>query len=506
MKMKSVALKCIMLPLAACTVSHASSESIVINKAQFADFLRNGIITEKKLSIDNNIQFKIDLESFSLKEGNIEWFQVLQPVTIKNGMLFMINYADKIDSVANKLVSTGGVSNIIGSTMEGFYQQAIIKNEILDYPRFPIIFRSYEAEKLSLMHLIYVFYIVSPEFKNFATALDLSSNGKTNSEKNLKTVLQNWIKVPERIPDDFNKLITSLNAMELDTSHRNFKYAEERLFTTMNILEKDIGNFRCDEFLKKIFEIDKKLTATFNTIAAKDEDYKNKLRIIKYVLQQNKNIEKRNLLAKALILDIFTRIDDAPVSILEKIQEQDSVFLCKSYGQMARFIAHVTDKEHRHVFRENEAVPFGYHKSYFLLKGNDTYLDFYDKLYDAVIQGDEAFAIHDVAIKQTNQGMNDWITIDIRISEEAQQKILSCMYQCTELGNRRKTDLLRFVIRDNDGFFDMITAYPIYKNEYTVITHEKQQDMLKLYKDYFFPEHVKQMMKSHQVTKILIHK
>ena len=51
MKMKSVALKCLVLPTTACTLSHASSEKLKINKSQFGDFLRNGKVSEKNLGI-----------------------------------------------------------------------------------------------------------------------------------------------------------------------------------------------------------------------------------------------------------------------------------------------------------------------------------------------------------------------------------------------------------------------------------------------------------------------
>ena len=62
--------------------------------------------------------------------------------------------------------------------------------------------------------------------------------------------------------------------------------------------------------------------------------------------------------------------------------------------------------------------------------------------------------------------MKDEILIDI-LSSKTGNKILNGMYQCNEFGDCQKTDLFRFVLRETSGYFDLITAYPIYSNEKT---------------------------------------
>ena len=162
---------------------------------------------------------------------------------------------------------------------------------------------------------------------------------KTKLVNNLPTVLQNWIKIPEnRMPNDFEKLIKTLENDEIDTSYRNFKYAEERLFTTMSILEKDVGKIQHNEFLHRIFELDQRLTSIFNAIPIKNAEDQGKIKRIKDILGSKTNKKVRNLVAKALLLDVFTRLDEAPGSVVNKMLDKDSVFLCKGYGQMARFL------------------------------------------------------------------------------------------------------------------------------------------------------------------------
>ena len=498
MKLKSVTLKCLISPLITCALTHASSDPIQIDKDQFSEFLRTGTESKTKLDIEKDNLFWISERAWNLKDNKLQNIQSYQPARTQGGMLFIIDYTRTVNPKTNKIETTKGVSNIVNKTITNFFDTALNKNEIMDYPKFPIVYRINEAEKLGLNHLTITFCDIVPDIIEYGSVLDIL----TNTAK-MRKAIKSLIEIPIHVIDDYAKLIKTIKADEVDQNPRNFKQDKERLFTTMFKLHKALGQELNREFLNEVFKIDSQLTDIFRQIY----DNSKESNAIKFILSQAKNIKARNIMAKALIMDVLNHIDENPVSTVEKMANLKTVYVCKNYGQMARFINHTSDNEHKHLYRADENIPLVADKSYFVLAKNETYESFYDKLYDAILKADVTYDIHDVKVtKDDNPDKSDTVVVEIKLNEDILQTLVNNMLYSNNSGYKSATKLIRLVIRETIGTFDLITAYPIQETKATTPGQETKEEIYAAYNTHFFPQSVKRTISRNATTYILNHK
>lgn len=164
-----------------------------------------------------------------------------------------------------------------------------------------------------------------------------------------------------------------------------------------------------------------------------------------------------------------------------------------NYGQAARWIHHLTpNNEFTHIFTEKEYTSkknFPFKKSFWVLKNNATYMDFYNILLSRLKLGQAAFNVNKVEINEKYGYQN--IVIDIESDKDQLKWVISEMKALDEKRNVINANGIRFVIRKSEGFFNLITAYPVFLNSITPkLKHTgKLLDRLKDFVDLsIFPE------------------
>lgn len=495
-------------PILGSTTYASSQDLIVLEGEEFDEFLLTGKVQNKNLnfqdqSIRENSLIWVHAPSLLLKQSDIKIVDAFQPVWMKQGMLFIINYArehklTKTPNGTNKvtLSKANGVMNLPDRTLVNAFGNTMRSNGTIDYPKFPVVFRTQESENLSLLHLTYTFNSTSPEL----IAL---------KDEKFKFVTEEWIKIPQRIPRYFDKLLKIMNDNKwtFNNDIRAFTLDKEELFSTTQRLYEARGDFDPKMFLADVLKIDTDLTHSFR-MAPKNisemQNVNNTSRIIDTLKLNNdkktkKDMKMRHCMAKALILNVFAHPEQKSFDQVTSILLKDMIFLWKNYGQMARFLDHI--KEHKHIYYEGDKIPQIPAKSYFKLKQNVTDIDFYNTLYSAILYDvienknnlsqTVAYDIRNIEVKldQTSTQNCNNILIDIQLNPKIQEQVMKNMITTDGIYCATRTDLIRLVIRETNGFFDLITAYPVQQNEFITFNgDDMRKEVYETYEETFFPE------------------
>lgn len=429
-------------------LASAIDNTLIASQELLTEFLRTGTTKSKVLDISQDKKFFIEESRLKPQE------KYYQPFEIKNGCLLQIEYMVNRHGEKQKFVST-----LIQNTLNQapLLQCFGIKYE---FPNFPILFRASETESLSFIHLTYMWETVSI----MAVSIFLNTLEEDFSE-NAPYLLKTYINAAKSIPVFFQKCydcgILQHTTDRLEIS--KFVCEKEEFFNNLRFLKKNITDkIDENEFLKTIYDLDCKLNRAFfkdifRTLSPKDIVYKG-------LTSSNELV--RDTYAKTLLLHVFMHPDRLghPELLKQKI-----LCLMPNYGQAARWIYHLTpDNEFTHIFTEKEYTSkknSQFKKSFWVLKNNATYMDFYNILLSRLKLGQAAFNVNKVEINEKYGYQN--IVIDIESDKDQLKWVISEMKALDEKRNVINANGIRFVIRKSEGFFNLITAYPVFLNSIT---------------------------------------
>lgn len=519
----------ISLPVTLCSTAFASSKDsdpIILTTDQFSELVLTGNVIKPVLSSTKNASrtaydialsinsknqlFWISTDSLIVDENeSLHPIKALQPAHIIDGILLIVDYARELSPNTHKLRVTNGVDNLIEMVwIRQFYVTGDTVT-IFKYPRFPIVFRTSEAEDLSLLHLTYVFNSASAEL------IAQGQARKLNAES-FKFLTNELMQVPDRIPQDFCELIKVINKepkWKLDNDPRAFTLDKEKLFYTVKRLYEAHGDFNYQSFFKEILKIDKKLTEVYNSATTNSVKKVNKQRAakIKQILSQKQNIEQRYNMAKALLLDVFYYVEeplfDTSTNIKLTIRDVSAVLYTK-YGQMARLVEHMQP----HVKSENEKIPLVPGKSLFVLRSDVKIEELYKALCNSIIddvfiiggskQPNKAYEVDDVTVTDwTGHEDKSTITITITPTGENIKKLMKKMLSTDGMGNIDSTSQIICVLHEEGGSFDLKTIYPTKGKKGISNIHEDKEAIYKLYDTTFLPDRLQ--LKNRYGTRIL---
>lgn len=472
----------------------AMDEEPTVRYDQFTKFIQKGsCITDQKekIDIEHDSKFSVITPACIFDKHRKLKILAKQPVEIKNNMLFIKDYAQEWDYIAGQYKSTKGVCDLPEKALIDLFKDTTRAKKVIRYPSFPIVFRTSENEKLSLIHLTEVYNTASAELMASYPAELGSSN-----------ITKKWIRIPNKFPQNFSALAKVCNekGWEIDGNTRNFKHDKEKLYTTLKRLHTAQNDFEYSNFLETILRLDKEFEDAFFPYEYNGKN-KNQQRIseIKNSLTPNEmgaeSMKKKNCMAKALILDVLNHIEESPFDYLSSVMLHGKIVFCKNYGQMARFIDHL--KEHDHIYHEGDTIFDNASASYFVLRKNVSDKDFYNKFYEIITDGN-AYAVTDVRIIRAKQpNWDDTILIEIKLAEDKAEQFMNRMVYTKCDGFETKTNLIRLVIREHNGFFNLVTAYPIKpSNKYMILGTETKEEIYKKYIDFFLTEHISEETKN----------
>lgn len=511
------------LPVTLCDTTFASSKEVVptiLTMDQFTELVvtgratkpfffekNNGIFTARAsvLNIDSgNHLFWIRTDALAMDDqAGFNKIKAFQPAHIIDGTLLVVDYAREQSPETNKLKVVNGVADLIEvALIHPFYGSLTAKNTV-NYPKFPVVFRTSEDEDLSLIHVTYVFNSVSAE---------LIAEGQKQKLKtgDFKLITKDLMKIPDRMPQNFCKLIQVVNSeprWKFDNDTRAFTLDKEKLFYTIKRLHEARGDFSYQVFFEEILKIDKELTDIYNNATLNSVKNANKQRTtkIKEALSQKKDIKLRNNMAKALLLDVFCYVDGPLFDIatnIKLITQDVHAILYTKYGQMARLIQHME----QHIKSENEKIPLIPEKSLFVLKSDVQIEEFYNALCNSIIgdaipsgcakHANRTYKIDDVQVINWS-GDEDKSTIKVTITPtgENMNKLMTKMLSTDGMGNIRSTSQVVCVLHEDGGSFDLKTIYPTYpmKTRKNISpTKEDKEEIYKIYDETFLPSRLQE--------------
>ncbi|MBR1480291.1 MAG: hypothetical protein IJ599_05410 [Alphaproteobacteria bacterium] len=442
MSKKFLFLAALIMGNAACmeTVTQIADEGFGVSFAKF------DVSTDQKYEI----KFNLDGKSF------------YQPVETKNGMLFFEEHA----------------LNSERKPIEGRYNpnQAIAMGLFEGFPQYPIVSGLKTDGHFSL--------------KNLSTVLEedilecVAINEMQKKEKDTNPLIDNLIKLrtgghttaAQRLPDGLRKL-AQLNMLGNTNSWKvraQFNQEKEELYLSLSILNRLRGDYNEEQFLEKIYDIDKKLNEAFNSGVNNGGTIlknPNKKQIENEL--QHKRLTPRHITAKALLLSVLCHVDRYP-GLAKNGEAVESI--CMNFGGMARFVHHV--KESRHAYIEGDVIPMYTDKSYWVLEKGFTVADLYKALYDVSYLN--RLKINQVYIEGT---MQNGIVIDLE-DPTLLNRVKNMVHAYWD-GVTRPANLIEVVIRNENGFFRLATAYPVYKKHNTIETKETLGDIFTTLNDLF---------------------
>ncbi|MBQ9334963.1 MAG: hypothetical protein IJS10_00255 [Alphaproteobacteria bacterium] len=483
---------------------------IIIDRNQFNTLFKSGeikITPDKILNINDNAEILV-----IHKEKGTKY---LQPISIINGIMFCCNSAinEKSPNAILRL-PLAALKEEQETFLRELFKAALSKPQIdqknrlfqkLPFPNYFVVYRDAKEQKISLQYMTSLFRSTLQNLNNSNFWIALSSLSSFKPWK--ENILQIFRTEPTKFPDLLCKVMTICSyskQLQFNYNPRKFKQDMEALFYTMYFLHarylaESPANFDIMAFLKEVSDIRARLMMVYNANKPaekyKDEFMINKKPVKRISLindfltcfqrndktSQSMKIEIRNSTAKALMMDTLTHVDQSPGEIyskLLKLNKEDNI-LVKNYGQMADFITHIQD--HKHVYHEGDKIPIIPEKSYFLLPKGKTVVDFYNTLYNAVIDADRSYNINNVQLKKSTEYGKDvhLIDIDIEFSADVQQKLATYMASTNGIDKLTQTTLIRFRIAEENGINNLITAYPTLMHIPTMVGNETRKKVYK---------------------------
>ena len=535
MKMKFLLPAC--LALCASLNAQDNDQPVQLSSEQFRDFLLNGktntfdgktktINTQQELNINQNKNVWVLSESYMPNDkGETQCLKSIQKMKIINGMLLC--YEDAIMKGAQNTVldlpfrmlkeehntffehvfiETLFIYTLLGEQpLSKIGEQPLSKK--LPYPNYPVIYRESSDKKLSFQYLTSLLRSTAKNINNSLYKANNQTLKLFNDEWN--GFIKELMKETGNFPETLKKVmrICSEKNIEFDADPRKFKQDKEQLFYAMAWLYRTIIDSNFSEYLKTVPKLDEDLTKTFN--ANRSEKITNaeekRLRYIHKCLTCTNNateenwevkLKTRNFTAKALILSVLTHMDTAQASaILEgRNFDENTKFLCKSYGTMAKFIKHLI--EHKHVHWEGEDIPIVPEKSYIVLKKGVSLEQFYDDIYYTLVHESDKYKINNVNIRKS---MSEGIEIDIELTEDQKKKVITNMVSSNGIDRAEATNILRLVIKEHDGVFELSSIYPIKTDKKTEIGTETAEDIHTMMGMYFMPDDIRARVKSREI-------
>ncbi len=422
----------------------AISPKDIVSQDLLTELLSTGKTRSKILDLSQNKKFFVEAPGIRPTE------KYYQPFEIKEGCLLSTEYMANERGEKQNFVST-----LIQATLRKIAFEQIIASKVLTFPKFPIIFRTLEKENLSFVHLIYVWEVLTNELGN-----SVKYAFESDYKKFASYIFQNYTKAIFDIPDFFQKCYDSgiFQAITNSSESLDFIYEKEEFFSIIRFfIEMQREKINEDEFLNLIYALDYQLNETFfskcpKELLPEDKIYKGLTHSCEVV---------RDTYAKALLLYVFMYPNK--LEHLELIRNQ-ILCLTQKYGQAARWLHHLTpDNEFTHIFTAEEYAATNhtsFRKSFWVLKQGFTYVDFYKTLLLRLKFGQAAFNVNHVEINQKDGYQN--IVIDIESKKEQLNRVVSEMKTLDKSRNMIDANGIRFVIRKPKGYFDLITAYPVF--------------------------------------------
>lgn len=414
----------------------------IVSQDLLTELLSTGKTRSKILDLSQNKKFFVEAPGIRPTE------KYYQPFEIKEGCLLSTEY------IVNKW---GEKQNFVSTLIQDTLRKITLQQcalPIFDFPNFPILFRSLETEALSFSHLVYMWEVVSTEATSFINYIF------EGDHRNAPIILKPYINAISNIPAFFQRCYDcgifqhSIDQLEAST----FVREKEEFFSAIKALMKMVSeNIDENEFLNTIYDLDNKLNRVFfqstsRELLPQDIIYQGLTSSVDFV---------RDTYAKTLLVHVFMHPDRliCPVELSQKI-----LYLIPNYGQAARWLHHLTpDNEFTHIFTAEEYAATNhtsFRKSFWVLKQGFTYVDFYKTLLLRLKFGQAAFNVNHVEINQKDGYQN--IVIDIESKKEQLNRVVCEMKTLDKSRNVIDANGIRFVIRKPKGYFDLITAYPVF--------------------------------------------
>lgn len=244
-------------------------------------------------------------------------------------------------------------------------------------------------------------------------------------------------------------------------SNQNFSpiYLKQRLkelFTIYKSINDITHSFDERKFLKNVYNLGSVLDREFFNPKRETSILQPESRIYMGLLNKSKLV--RNTFAESLMIAVFSHPDKS-FKVFMATQGETELALMDSYGQMARFINHIDDS--LHIFNSDNDIPSVENdKSYWVLKPKKNILDLYKYLRNGIMFGGQSYDIKNVEI--TNRYGLQNIIVDIGMPKYMNDIIFSAKaFDASH--NLVDADGIRFIVRESNGYFAIVTAYPIYR-------------------------------------------
>ena len=392
---------------------------------------------------------------------NLDGQSLYQPVETKNGMLFFEEHA-----LNSEREPIEGRYNLNAGVVMGLFE---------GFPQYPIVSGIKTDGHFSLKNLSEVLEGDILECVALKKGQEKESGVNLLIDNMIRYRTESHTTAAQRLPDGLRKL-AQLNMLGNTKSwevRAQFNQEKEELYLSLSILNRLRGDYNEEQFLEKIYDIDKKLNEAFNSGVNNGEAIQNSDRLKEIETRLTHKLPTvRHAIAKALLANVFSHPDKYPKSS-NKNQED---FICINYGEMARFVHHI--KERRHVYGEGNTIPVYTDKSYWVLKEGFTAANLYKALYD--VNCLNALKINQVYIEGT---MQNGIVIDLE-DPTLLDRVKNMVHACWD-GATRAANLIRIVIKENNGFFKLATAHPIYSANATIKSSENVKSVFTALNNHF---------------------
>ena len=401
---------------------------------------------------------------------------VYQPVEIRNGMAFTTNYAVTKDGQ-----KTGFIGNLFQKPLLISALSYVAIGTTAPFPAYPILVRANETEQLSLLHLTYLFESTVPAVK-----VSFCATFQEELERLESDALQSYFKQYLDAFGNFPKQYQQMRDMGLlgdttsEPARRQFNKDKEELFSAYRSLCALIRLPLDEGFFTKIFETGRELDKTFfgGSIPATRGGLSTDSTIYKWLVSTHDIF--RHVMARALLLSIVVHPDDFIdfcTSDLTPRAKSHLTYLTPSYGQIARFLNHITIP---HVYKPGDLITIN--KSYWFLADGNTAIDLYKVLFINLVPSFNAYKINNVEI---STDLLQSIVVDIEMNNLPD--VVQEMKALDGSGGVVDTKGIRFVIRESGGYYVLVTAHPILLKNPTVPSKETPKHVFQALK-YFYPE------------------
>ncbi|MDO4975013.1 MAG: hypothetical protein Q4E61_01645 [Alphaproteobacteria bacterium] len=438
------------------------------------DFSRFLIEQEQShLNISNDKKFLVKFQIETL--GNI-----YQPFEIKHGCLLQL---ESIQSESGKNLNIM-IPNLIQTTKIPL---------IFGLPKFPIIVKT--KETLSFMNLTYTWtkmkydlveYFYQQKSKQY---LDFG-----------KYLISRAIESTKNIPEFFQKCYDAGIFSHTSDDSQTLNYAEEKEEFIHNImdLQKILSNKIDTPKLNQIFELSNNLDRIFSqgihrSLLCEGRIYKGLTCSNKFV----KDTYARAFLLYVLLhpnLQSSESLNDRNCFTSSQKKSKRILLFRTNYGQAASFLRHIADKNdpyRTHIIYESDYKHGKLEtskKSFWVIRDDSTYMDFYNALIFKLKLGRFAFNINDVQINNDKGYSN--IIIDVEPRKPSNKELCDIILENKALdkeNNLVEANGIRFVVRKTESGFKLITAFPIVlKSENTTI--QQTGDLFATLKKFINPE------------------